>query len=249
LDNLSFILNGDNFLSQEAIAIGTTYGILESDETSSVSSLMTAMFEKENAKGSSWDAKLLSNNFSGYEMGKKATLAAINNIGGIRVGGGEHTVIFGHQAVTELFGNLLLMHLNLAMVDFGASLFVGKYGETVSSPLLTLYDDATIPEGAGSKAITCEGYPTGKTLLINKGKLVGYLSDSKTTNKILNKGKKATKLFGVDPNEIRHAIDPRNGFRFVDNTIRTASTGVGIHASNLVVDSSKTIPTDKLLKR
>jgi len=248
LNDLAFILNGDNFLMQEKMAVATTDGIFESDETSSVSSLMTAMFEKENAKGSSWDAKLLTEDFSGYEVGKKAALAAANSIGGVRIGGGKYTVVFGHQAVTELFGSLLLLHANLAMIDFGASMFVGKYGQMVASPLLTLYDDATLPGGAGSKAITCEGYPTGKTLLIKDGKLVGYLSDSRTTNKILNKKKGARKLFGVDPHEIRHAINPQNGFRFIDNTVRTASTGIGIHASNLIVDSSKLVSEEKLLR-
>jgi PmbA protein len=248
LEKLSFILNGDNFLMHEKMAMGTTDGILESDETHSVSSLMTAMLEEQNAKGSAWDAKLLTDDFSGYEIGKRATLAAVNSIGGVRVRGGEQVVVFGHQAVTELFGNLLLLHANLSMVDFGASLFVGKYGQQVASPLLTLYDDATLAGGAGSKAITCEGYPTGKTLLIKDGNLVGYLSDSRTTNKILNKGKESAKLFGVDPHEIKHAISPKNGFRFIDNTIRTATTRVGIHASNLVVDSSKAVSIGKLLK-
>lgn len=249
LKEISFILNGDNSLIQERMALATTDGIVESDATRTVSSTLTAMFEKEKAKGSAWDAGVFNQDFSGYKVGREAALAALNSIGGIRVPTGNYTVVFGHQAVTELFTNLYLAHMNLGMIDFGASMYIGKYGQQVASPLLTVYDDATLPGGAGSKAITCEGYPTGKTMLIENGKLVGYITNSQVTNKILQKGKDANSLFGVDPHEIMQAIRPQNGFRFDDGMVRSAAHGIGIHATNLVVDSNHSLPPEELLKK
>jgi len=234
----AFILNGDNFILRERMALATTNGVADFDESTVILSFITAMLEKQNAKGSAWGAQGVGSDLSAYDTGRRAALAAINSIGGVRVKTGKYNVIFGPQAVTELFGNLLLPNLNLGLVDFGASIFTGKYGQTVASPLLTLIDDATIEDGAGSKRVTCEGCPTGKTLLIDRGKLVGYLADSRTANKVLGKSKQAAAKIGIDPHEIRHAISPRNGFRFSEGGGRVAASTVGIHATNLVIESS-----------
>lgn len=247
---LAFILNGDNFIIREQMALATTNGIEDADESTVVLSFLTAMLERDNAKGSAWGSRLqLQPGFSAYEVGRKAALAATNGVGGVRVGDGQYDVIFGPQAVTEIFGNLLLPNLNLGLVDFGASIFGGQYGQQVASELLTLYDDATLLGGAGSKRITCEGCPTGKTLLIEKGRLVGYLSDSRTTNKVLKRAREVTRKLGADPHEIRHAIAPRNGFRFTEGGGRIASTPIGIHATNLVVESHRAESEGKLLEK
>jgi len=234
----AFILNGDNFILRERMALATTNGVADFDESTVILSFITAMLEKQNAKGSAWGAQGVGSDLSAYATGRRAALAAINSVGGTRVKTGKYNVVFGPQAVTELFGNLLLPNLNLCLVDFGASIFTGKYGQTVASPLLTLIDDATIEDGAGSKRVTCEGCPTGKTLLIDRGKLVGYLADSRTANKVLGKSKQAAAKIGIDPHEIRHAISPRNGFRFSEGGGRVAASPVGIHATNLVIESS-----------
>src|SRR3989338_4699585 len=166
-EELAFILNGDDLIIRERMALASTNGIEDCDESTVFLSFLTAMLEKEHAKGSAWGSRIaMDDEFSAYEIGKKAALAAVNAVGGKRIEGKKYKVVFGPQAVTELFGNLLLPNLNLGMLDFGASIFTAKYGQNVASPLLTLYDDATLPGGAGSKRITCEGCLTGKTLLI-----------------------------------------------------------------------------------
>lgn len=247
---IAFILNGDNFIVRERMALATTNGIEDSDQTTIVMSFLTAMLEKENSKGSAWGARLkLDSGYSAFQIGKSAALEAIKGVGGVRIKSGKYKVVFGHQAVTELFGSLLLPHLNLGMMDFGASFFTGKYGQQVASENLNVYDDATLSGGAGSKKITCEGCPTGKTPLIEKGKLVGFLADSKTTYKMLNRREEATKTLGVDPHEIRHALEPRNGFRFSRGGGRVAGAGIGIHATNLVIDSATPINESQLLKK
>lgn len=248
--NLAFILNGDNLIIRERMALASTNGIEDCDESTVFLSFLTAMLEKENAKGSAWGGRIaVDDGFSAYEIGKKAALAAVNAVGGKRIEGKRYKVVFGPQAVTELFGNLLLPNLNLGMMDFGASIFTAKYGQNIASPLLTLYDDATLVGGAGSKRITCEGCVTGKTLLIDKGKLVGFLSDFRTTSKMLNKSKESALKLGADPHEIRHALSPRNGFRFSEGGGRVAAAGIGIHATNLVIESYQPMTEGEILNK
>lgn len=59
----------------------------------------------------------------------------------------------------------------------GTSAFAGRIGERVASPLCTVVDDGTLPNRRGSLNVDDEGTPTGRTVLIEKGVLKGYLQD------------------------------------------------------------------------
>jgi TldD protein len=59
----------------------------------------------------------------------------------------------------------------------GASIYAGKMGEDVAAPLVSAYDDGALANGWGSQAFDDEGVPTQKTLLIEEGRLTGYLYD------------------------------------------------------------------------
>lgn len=59
----------------------------------------------------------------------------------------------------------------------GASIYTGKLGEVVASPIVSAYDDGSLANGWGSQAFDDEGVPTQKTLLIEGGRLAGYLYD------------------------------------------------------------------------
>ena len=59
----------------------------------------------------------------------------------------------------------------------GSSLFSGRMGEMIVSPLVTVVDDGTLANRRGSLTIDDEGTPTQCTTLIENGKLVGYMQD------------------------------------------------------------------------
>ncbi len=59
----------------------------------------------------------------------------------------------------------------------GTSAFAGRLGQKVASELVTVIDDGTIPNRRGSLNVDDEGTPTGRTVLIEKGILTGYLQD------------------------------------------------------------------------
>ena len=86
--DLAFILNGDNLIIRERMALASTNGIEDCDESTVFLSFLTAMLEKENAKGSAWGSRVaVDDEFSAYEIGKKAALAAVNAVGGKRIPG------------------------------------------------------------------------------------------------------------------------------------------------------------------
>lgn len=59
----------------------------------------------------------------------------------------------------------------------GSSTFADRIGERVASELCTVVDDGTLEGRRGSLSVDDEGTPTQRTVLIERGKLVGYMQD------------------------------------------------------------------------
>jgi TldD protein len=59
----------------------------------------------------------------------------------------------------------------------GTSAFSGRIGERVAAPGVTVFDDGSILGRRGSLTVDDEGTPTGRTILIEDGILVGYMHD------------------------------------------------------------------------
>jgi TldD protein len=59
----------------------------------------------------------------------------------------------------------------------GTSAFAGLMGTRVAAPGVTVLDDGTLPDRRGSISVDDEGTPSGRTVLIEDGILVGYMQD------------------------------------------------------------------------
>jgi TldD protein len=91
--------------------------------------------------------------------------------------GGMMPVVLSSEAggtmVHEAIGHGLEADLALT----GMSVYSGKIGSEVASPLVTVLDDATIPHARGSFSYDDEGTAAQRTVLVEKGILKGYLFD------------------------------------------------------------------------
>ena len=73
--------------------------------------------------------------------------------------------------------------LSADAVQRGRSLFAGREGDEVADPALRLADDGTDPEGPSTAPFDGEGAPTRRNALIEDGRLLGFLYDSRTARR------------------------------------------------------------------
>jgi TldD protein len=90
---------------------------------------------------------------------------------------GEMTVVLGNGWPGILLHEAVGHGLEGDFNRKGTSAFSSLMGEMVASPLCTVVDKGTMPGRRGSLDVDDEGNPTSDTVLIEKGRLVGYMQD------------------------------------------------------------------------
>ena len=73
--------------------------------------------------------------------------------------------------------------LSADAVQRGRSLFAGREGDEVAGQAIRIADDGTDPDGPASAPFDGEGTPTRRTGLIEDGRLLGFLYDSRTARR------------------------------------------------------------------
>jgi len=91
--------------------------------------------------------------------------------------GGMMPVILSAEAGGTMVHEAIGHGLEADLAQSGMSVYAGKIGQQVASPLVTVIDDATIPHARGSFSFDDEGTPGERTVLVENGILKGYLYD------------------------------------------------------------------------
>ena len=248
LRRLGLILGGDVTILRERIAIASTaMPRAQTDETSLITAFVTAMVESRGAKGSGASTGTRLDHFTD-EAGVEAAQNAINAIDGERVPSGVYTVVFGRQPVADLLNNIVIPACTAGAFYSSSTPFLGKLGRAVASRHLTVYDDGAMPGLMGSKGITCEGLPTGRTDLIKNGVLAGCLSNWYETQRLLRDPALEEKLGARGP-AAEAALVPRNGFRFGAGGGRQFDSPPGVAASNVVLEGAEPLTLDEVIRR
>jgi PmbA protein len=243
---LGLILGGDVTIVQESIAIASSsMPEPQTDVSTLLMSFVTGMVETRDAKGSGWSTGTRLADLTD-EAGADAARRAVEAIGGERVPSGDYTVIFGRQPVADLMNNLVVPSCQAGSFYSSSTPFLGKLGRPVASSRLSIYDDGAMPGLMGSKGITCEGLPTGRTDLIREGILAGVLTSWYDAQRLLHDPALKEKL-GVDAAAAAPALVARNGFRY-GNGGRAFDTQPETAATNIVVEGSDPTSLEELIR-
>jgi PmbA protein len=247
LRGLGLILGGDVTILRERMAIASTHlPAVQTDESTLVLAAVTGMVEAHDAKGSGWATGTRLSDLT-EDAGVEAAQQAVRAIDGERVPSGTYGVVFGPQPVADLLNNLVLPGLHASAFYAGNTPFLGRLGRPVAAPTLSLYDHGALPGFMGSKGITCEGLPTGRTDLITRGALTGLLTNWYEAQRLLRDPQAAVKL-GIEPARATRGLTARNGFRYAAGGGRQFGTPPGIAATNVFVEGADARPLEELLR-
>jgi TldD protein len=109
--------------------------------------------------------------------GAEAARMAVTMLDGVPAPAGEMPVVVGPAGGGVLFHEACGHGLEADTVGKEASVYRGRIGERLASPLVTGVDDASVLGAWGSFAVDDEGTPAERTVLFQDGVLVGMLYD------------------------------------------------------------------------
>jgi len=96
---------------------------------------------------------------------------------------GKMPVILSSEAGGTMVHEAVGHGLEADLAQQGLSVYTGKLGEKIASPLITVIDDSTLPNKRGSFSFDDEGTESRKRILIENGILKGYMYDRLTAMK------------------------------------------------------------------
>lgn len=164
-------------------------------------------------------------------IGAEAALKGERKLHPQRLPAGKYPVVLHPEVAVDLLGIVAGM-LDAESVIKGRSLFAGKLGEPIASPLLTLVDDGRLAEAPGRPALgtepwDAEGLPTRRNVLIEGGTLKTYLHTLKTAAEL---GQAPTasagRGFGSQPGATTFNLFPLAGNTAPEALYRMAGNGV-----------------------
>ncbi len=138
------------------------------------------------------------------EVARRAAERALLMLSARRAPGGRMPVVLSSSAGGTMIHEAVGHGLEADHAEEGFSVYAGRLGEQVASPLITVIDDPTLPGKRGSYAFDDEGVSAERVVLIEKGILKNFLYDRVTAFK-----------FGKKPNghgrreSYRHRPIPR----------------------------------------
>lgn len=115
------------------------------------------------------------------DVARVAARRAISALLGRPPPAGRMPVVLSSSAGGTMVHEAVGHGLEADLVSGGLSIYEGRLGETIASPLVTVYDDATLCGRRGSFAFDDEGTRAERTPLVESGILRGYLRDRLTS--------------------------------------------------------------------
>ena len=127
--------------------------------------------------GLEWFSEVIDGDIRAVRFAKEAVRQALVNLSAIAAPAGLMPVVLGAGWPGVLLHEAVGHGLEGDFNRKESSLFTGKIGEQVTSPLCTIVDDGTIENRRGSLTIDDEGVPSQCNVLIKDGILQGYMQD------------------------------------------------------------------------
>ena len=172
----------------EEILIAATDGTLAADIRPLVRLSVAVLVEKDGKRerggsgvggrvGLDWFLAPYQGEVRAVYFAKEAVRQALVNLSAVDAPAGLMPVVLGAGWPGVLLHEAVGHGLEGDFNRKESSLFTGKIGQLVTSPLCTIVDDGTLPNRRGSLTVDDEGVPSQCNVLIKDGILQGYMQD------------------------------------------------------------------------
>jgi PmbA protein len=116
-------------------------------------------------------------------LGREAARRALRKLNARKVTTREAPVVFESSAAEELLDDFFVA-VDGYSIFRRASFLVGRLGETIAAPGLTVIDDGSMRCRLGSRPFDGEGLATRRTVVVENGVLKNYLLNTYTARKL-----------------------------------------------------------------
>lgn len=169
--------------SVQEVLVASTDGVRAGDQRVRVGLAVSAIAHRDGEIQTGLEAPRATRGFEFFDdvspahFGRVAAQRAVLLLDAAPAPAGPMPVVVGNEFGGVLFHEASGHGLEADFIGKKSSVFAGRLGEQVASPVVTAIDDGTLDWRWGTLAIDDEGMPTRKTTLIEKGVLVSYLYD------------------------------------------------------------------------
>ncbi len=150
-------------------------------------------------------------------IGEEAGRRVVKRLGGKKVKSQAVPVVVD-PAVAGNFVGMVFGAASGGSIYRRSSYLVDKVGQEIASPMITIFDDATMTDGLASRPFDAEGVKSSSFTLIEKGVLKTYVCDSYAARRL--------------------------NAKVTGNAGRSYQSAPGVGASNLFLKNGKTDPKD-----
>ena len=172
-----------SFSESETVILNTNGAEVTYQSTACSSGIEVVAEDKgESQAGSEFDVNRFYHKLMIEEVGRKAAQRAVNLLGAKHVESVKAPVIL-EATVAQEFLSLMASGFSAENVQKKRSLFIGKLGTKVTSPIITVFDDGLLDRGLGTAPSDDETVPMKKKTVIENGRLVMFLYNTYAANK------------------------------------------------------------------
>lgn len=166
--------------SAASFVLASTAGIRASNRATSASVGVQALADDTDGRtqtGSGFDAARSPRSLDPDDVADRAVGQAIDLLGATKPPSGAVDLVLDPRLAATVFG-LISGTLTGDRILKKRSPFVGRIGETIASPLVTLYDDPTDADSLGADSHDGEGLACRNNVLVADGELRAFLYDA-----------------------------------------------------------------------
>lgn len=167
------------------VEIRTTAGLSRGAGFARIYGVIDVMAEEggEAQSGYAHDFSLKLSGLDPFKIGREAARRALSKLGGKKVATGRADVILDPEVTASLLETLGAA-LAADNVLKGKSFLGGKEGQEVAAAAVTLVDDGRFPGANQTFPFDGEGVPTRRSVLVDGGRLKGWLHNAYTAAKM-----------------------------------------------------------------